>query len=64
MMNSTQTKNIALLLVGLALGVAVTVVMSMSYQDAITEQERYCSMVKDGAWPDFNKNYAEVCKEE
>lgn len=62
MMNSTQTKNIAPLLVGLALGVAVAVVMSMSYQDAIAEQEQYCSMVKDGAWPDFNKNYKDLCE--
>lgn len=26
-------------------------------------QDRYCEMVKSGAWPDYNGNYKSMCQE-
>lgn len=26
------------------------------------EVDNYCSMVKQGAWPDYDNNYREICE--
>lgn len=31
-------------------------------RDAENEQAVYCSMVKEGSWPDYKGIYGEVCK--
>ena len=31
------------------------------YQDAQTQQERYCELVAAGAWPDFRGDFEELC---
>lgn len=53
--------DIITILIGL-LGAAVFVYMSGSdYEDALQEQQTYCANVHAGFWPDYNKNYHEVC---
>jgi hypothetical protein len=38
--------------------VAIVLVGTMGYEDAVQEESTYCDMVKQGAWPD----YKGVCK--
>lgn len=49
-----------------AMGVAVTILFGkvgqMDMQDKQEEEKRYCDMVRDGVWPDFDKKYREMCK--
>ena len=35
---------------------------AMDYEDQQAEQERYCEMVKEGFWPDFNGTYRDECQ--
>ncbi len=48
-----------------ALLAAVIVLMAIgsntAYEDEQKEAEHYCDMVRDGAWPDYNNNYASIC---
>lgn len=30
--------------------------------EAQRQQDRYCNMVSQGAWPDYRENFDEVCK--
>jgi hypothetical protein len=45
-------------LVVLALGI----VGRMDFEDAKMMDRRYCEGVEQGLWPDYNRNYHEVCK--
>lgn len=40
---------------------ALNWVGSMEKEDQEMAQAHYCDMVAQGAWPDYNKNYDEVC---
>ncbi len=31
------------------------------YKEEIEQQRIYCEMVRDGKWPDYKKNYFEIC---
>lgn len=55
-------KNILLFFIGIALSVAIGLAHSLSYQDALAEQQSYCQNVEHGVWPDYKKNFEEVCK--
>lgn len=45
-------------LVVLALGI----VGRMDFEDAKMMDRRYCEGVEQALWPDYNRNYNEVCK--
>jgi hypothetical protein len=32
------------------------------YEDALADQQIYCKNVSKGVWPDYQKNYSEVCE--
>ena len=51
-------KGILLLCVGVAVGAA----MSLSFQDEQKDQEFYCAMVQEKAWPDYRGIAAAECK--
>ena len=55
-------KNIVLFFIGLALSSAIGLAHSLSYHDALADQQTYCSNVDQGIWPDYKKNYEKVCK--
>ena len=57
-----SNKNIVLFFIGVALSAAIGLAHSLSYQDALQEQQSYCSNVEQGTWPDYKKNYDKVCK--
>lgn len=40
---------------------AILLAGTWDYEEEVREQTVYCQMVGDGAWPDYNGNYAEVC---
>lgn len=60
-MNSPYVRNLALLVLGVAVGGLFSVASSMSFQDEVEDQAHYCSMVESGAWPDYRENYYDVC---
>jgi len=37
---------------------------SFDYQDELDELEYYCSMVREGAWPDYKEIFEKECKTE
>lgn len=45
-----------------ALCAVIVFVGNSDMQDAQNEQAVYCSMVKEGSWPDYKGIYGEVCK--
>jgi len=49
----------------LFLGVALTLVLASIFGNdmdgAEMEAQRYCKMVYEGHWPDFNNNYDQFC---
>lgn len=51
-------KGILLLCVGVAVGAA----MSMSFQDEQKDQQFYCEMVQEKAWPDYRGIATDTCK--
>ena len=51
-------KGILLLCVGVAVGAA----MSLSFQDEHNDQQFYCEMVQESAWPDYRGIATEECK--
>ena len=55
-------KNIVLFFIGIALSTAIGLAHSLSYQDAIADQQAYCTNVEQGTWPDYKKNFENVCK--
>lgn len=57
-----NNKNIILFFIGLALSTGIGMAHSLSYQDAIADQQAYCANVEQGIWPDYKKNYKKVCK--
>lgn len=42
--------------------VAFGIVGRMDVEDAKMQERRYCEAVERGEWPDYNRNYEEVCK--
>ena len=46
----------------LCVGAMVSVAMSMSFQDEMKQQEFYCEMVQEKAWPDYRGIAAAECK--
>lgn len=59
-MNPTTKSAIIVVLLILLIGM----VGSMTLQDALDEQARYCEGVSSGMHPDYNGNAATVCKAE
>lgn len=55
-------QNILLFFIGIGLSVAIGLAHSLSYQDALQEQQSYCENVEEGTWPDYKENFKEVCK--
>ena len=58
-----NNKNIVLFFIDLALSTAIGLAHSLSYQDALAEQQAYCENVEGGIWPDYKENFKEVCKQ-
>lgn len=42
--------------------VALGIVGRMDYEDAKMMEKLYCEGVEQGRWPDYNRNYDEVCR--
>lgn len=40
---------------------AMGVVGSMDFEDALLQQDHYCKMVAEGAWPDYDEVYENEC---
>ena len=52
-------KTIAIILVIFG---ALAIAGQMDFDDAQTEQEHYCEMVKMKAWPDYQGTYKKYCR--
>ena len=57
-----NNKNTLLFFIGLTLSTAIGLAHSLSYQDAIADQQTYCENISQGIWPDYKKNFEKVCK--
>ena len=57
-----MSKNLSLFFIGVALSTTIGLAHSLSYQDALAEQQAYCENVDQGIWPDYKKIYKKVCK--
>lgn len=42
--------------------VVLGVVGNKDHEDALRDQQEYCTNVASGVWPDYNGNFSEVCK--
>lgn len=57
-MNRESVAIVAVFVFALLFGV----VGRLDYEDAVAEENLYCSNVKDGIWPDYDGIYADVCE--
>lgn len=48
--------------IGLVVSLCVGKVGQMDYQDAQQKEKRYCEMVEDKTWPDYDGTYEEMCR--
>ena len=49
-----------LVLVGLSVGIGVA--GTFDVEEEVHQQNQYCQMVKDGAWPDYQQTYNSECR--
>lgn len=50
--------------VGAAILITAFILASMTdFEEELAQQERYCENVRNGVWPDYRKNYEEMCIE-
>jgi len=50
-----------LFFLGVVLGLVLASIFGDDIDSAEIEAQRYCQMVYEGNWPDFNNNYDQFC---
>lgn len=50
-----------LFFLGVVLGLVLASIFGDDMDSAEMEAQRYCKMVSEGTWPDFNNNYDQFC---
>lgn len=48
----------------IVIAIAVLIIGTLDAEDAKTDQQVYCEMVKDGKWPDYEGTYHDFCERE
>lgn len=57
-----MSRAVCYVLLGVLITLCVGKLSNMEYQDAKDRDSRYCSMVRDGTWPDYDGLYAKMCR--
>lgn len=62
-MRKSTKDNFYRIAIGMAILIALGVVGTMDYDDAVLEVDMYCQNVHAGHWPDYNGIYQKECKD-